>query len=76
MADAENARKRSDKDRREAENYGGSKLARDMLPVHDNLKRALETITEEQRENSAALVEGLELTCANCSTCSRNTASP
>ena len=42
LADAENARKRSDKDRREAENYGGSKLARDMLPVYDNMKRALE----------------------------------
>ena len=50
LADAENARKRSDKDRREAENYGGSKLARDMLPVYDNMKRALDTITDEQRE--------------------------
>jgi molecular chaperone GrpE len=62
LADAENARKRSEKDRREAENYGGSKLARDMLPVHDNLKRALETITDEQRAASGALVEGIELT--------------
>lgn len=62
LADAENARKRSEKDRREAEQYGGSRLARDMLPVHDNLKRALETITEEQRASSAALVEGIELT--------------
>ena len=32
LADAENARKRADKDRREAENYGGSRLARDLLP--------------------------------------------
>ena len=62
LADAENARKRSEKDRREAENYGGSKLARDMLPVHDNLKRALETVNEEQRAASAALFEGIELT--------------
>ncbi|HMB13642.1 MAG TPA: nucleotide exchange factor GrpE [Roseovarius sp.] len=62
LADAENARKRSDKDRREAENYGGSKLARDMLPVHDNLKRALDTVSEEQRAGSAALFEGIELT--------------
>jgi molecular chaperone GrpE len=62
LADAENARKRSDKDRREAENYGGSKLARDMLPVYDNMKRALETATEEQREISGALIEGVELT--------------
>lgn len=62
LADAENARKRSDKDRREAENYGGSKLARDMLPVYDNMKRALEAATDEQREVSGALLEGIELT--------------
>ena len=62
LADAENARKRSEKDRREAENYGGSKLARDMLPVYDNMKRALEAITDEQREVSGAVLEGVELT--------------
>ena len=62
LADAENARKRGDRDRREAENYGGSKLARDLLPVYDNLKRGLEAATDEQREVSAALIEGVELT--------------
>lgn len=62
LADAENARKRSDKDRREAENYGGSKLARDMLPVYDNLKRAVEAVTDEQRAVSGAVMEGIELT--------------
>lgn len=62
LADAENARKRGDKARRDAEQYGGSKLARDMLPVYDNMKRALETATEEQREVSGALIEGIELT--------------
>lgn len=62
LADAENARKRSDKDRREAENYGGSKLARDMLPVYDNMKRAIESITDEQREVSGPVLEGVELT--------------
>ena len=62
LADAENARKRSDKDRREAENYGGSKLARDMLPVYYNMKRALDTITDEQREVAGPLLEGIELT--------------
>tara|TARA_R110002094_G_scaffold41099_6_gene53510 strand:- start:850 stop:1413 length:564 start_codon:yes stop_codon:yes gene_type:complete len=62
LADAENARKRSEKDRREAENYGGSKLARDMLPVYDNMKRALEAATEEQRAVSGPLLEGVELT--------------
>lgn len=62
LADAENARKRSEKDRREAEQYGGSKLARDMLPVHDNLKRALEVATDEQRVAFGPLLEGVELT--------------
>ncbi len=62
LADAENARKRSDRDRREAENYGGSKLSRDMLPVYDNMKRAIETISAEQKEANAALIEGIELT--------------
>ncbi len=62
LADAENARKRSEKDRREAEQYGGSKLARDMLPVYDNMKRALDAATGEQAEVSKALIEGVELT--------------
>ena len=62
LADAENARKRGDRDRREAEQFGGSKLARDMLPVYDNLKRALDAANEETRAQAAALIEGLELT--------------
>ena len=62
LAEAENARKRSDKDRREAQQYGGSRLARDMLPVYDNMKRALDAATEEQREGAKALIEGIELT--------------
>lgn len=62
VADAENSRKRADRDRREAENYGGSKLARDMLPVFDNMKRAIDAIAEDQREAQAALIEGIQLT--------------
>ncbi|WP_416351223.1 nucleotide exchange factor GrpE [Celeribacter halophilus] len=62
VADAENSRKRAERDRKEAENYGGSKLARDMLPVFDNMKRAIDAIAEDQREAQAALIEGIELT--------------
>jgi len=62
IADAENARKRSERDRREAEQYGGSKLSRDILPVYDNMKRALDAVTDEQREEAKALIEGIELT--------------
>lgn len=62
LADAENARKRADKDRREAEQYGGSRLARDLLPVYDALSRALDAATDEQRSAASALLEGVELT--------------
>ncbi|MFV0382500.1 nucleotide exchange factor GrpE [Paracoccus sp. (in: a-proteobacteria)] len=62
LADAENARKRADKERRDAEQYGGSRLARDLLPVHDALTRALDAASEEQRAAAAALIEGVELT--------------
>jgi molecular chaperone GrpE len=62
LADADNARKRADKDRREAENYGGSKLSRDLLPVYDNMRRAVDSINADQREANAALIEGIELT--------------
>ncbi|MDA7427692.1 nucleotide exchange factor GrpE [Primorskyibacter aestuariivivens] len=62
LADAENSRKRAQKERREAEQYGGSKLARDLLSVYDNMKRAVESVGEEQKEASAALIEGVELT--------------
>ena len=62
LAEAENTRKRGERDRRDAEVYGGSKLARDLLSVYDNMKRALDTVDDNQRENSKALIEGIELT--------------
>jgi molecular chaperone GrpE len=62
LADAENARKRGERDRREAEQYGGSRLARDLLPVYDNLRRALDAATDAHRAEAAALIEGVELT--------------
>jgi len=62
LADAENARKRGERDRREAEQYGGSKLARDLLPVYDNLRRALDSASDDQRAVAKALIEGIELT--------------
>ena len=62
LAETENMRKRAERDRKEAEQYGGSKLARDLLPVYDNLRRALDAVTPEQREGNAALLEGIDLT--------------
>ncbi|MEM9522811.1 MAG: nucleotide exchange factor GrpE [Pseudomonadota bacterium] len=62
LADSENIRKRAERDRREAEQYGGSKLARDLLPVFDNLNRALDAAGEEERKAAGAVIEGIELT--------------
>ncbi len=62
LADAENSRKRADKERRDAEQYGGSRLARDLLPVYDHLHRAIDAVPEDQRGANAALLEGVELT--------------
>ncbi|MGR3748320.1 MULTISPECIES: nucleotide exchange factor GrpE [unclassified Paracoccus (in: a-proteobacteria)] len=62
LADAENSRKRADRERRDAEQYGGSRLARDLLPVHDALTRALDAAGDEQRAAASALIEGVELT--------------
>ena len=62
LAEAENIRKRAERDRRDAETYGGTKLARDVLGVHDNLARAVAAVDEELKEKAAALIEGVELT--------------
>jgi molecular chaperone GrpE len=62
LADAENTRKRADRDRREAEAYGSTRLARDLLPVYDNLKRALASSADGVAPEMAALLEGVDLT--------------
>ena len=62
FAELENVRKRAERDRRDAEAYGGTKLARELLPVFDNMKRAIEAITDEQRETAGPVIEGIELT--------------
>ncbi|MCT4555074.1 MAG: nucleotide exchange factor GrpE [Pelagimonas sp.] len=62
LADAENARKRADKDRREAQAYGGTRIARDLVNVYDNLNRALHAAKDAEGEGANALREGVELT--------------
>lgn len=62
LAEAENVRKRAARDRQEAQNYGGSKLARDLLPVYDALRRALDAAGEDQRAAAEGVIEGVELT--------------
>jgi molecular chaperone GrpE len=55
MAEAENTRKRAQRDRDDAQKYGITNFAREMLTVADNLRRALEAIPAETLQNDEAL---------------------
>ncbi len=47
LADAENVRKRAQREREEASKYAASAFAKDMLDVADNLRRALASVPAE-----------------------------
>lgn len=63
-AEMENLRRRTQKDVADARDFSISKFARDMLSVADNLRRALEHVPEEEKENAGlkTLAEGVEMT--------------
>ncbi|MBM3547316.1 MAG: nucleotide exchange factor GrpE [Alphaproteobacteria bacterium] len=65
VADAENGRRRAERERDDAKRYGAVGLARDVLQISDNLRRALELVPAEARKASEvldALMVGLEAT--------------
>ena len=62
LAETENIRKKFFKEKKDAEVYGSTKLARDLLSVLDNLERAIENIDDTLREENPAFIEGIELT--------------
>ena len=62
LAEAENTRKRTEKHQREAQKYGATRFARDMLPIYDNLRRALDAADPAAGENIKAVIDGVELT--------------
>ncbi len=62
LAEIENQRKRAERDRRDAETYGGTRLARDLLSVHDNLARAMGAASDAVKAADPAFFEGLEIT--------------
>jgi molecular chaperone GrpE len=55
LAEADNIRKRGEKERQDTAKFSVSSFARDILPVADNLRRALLAITPEQREQNESL---------------------
>lgn len=66
MAEADNIRKRAEREVQNAKLYGVEKFAGDVLSVYDNLTRALHTIDGQARdqlgENARNLVSGIEMT--------------
>lgn len=65
MADAENVKKRAEREIVEREKYAVSGFAKALLAVADNLRRALDTVSAEAKAADpvlAKLVEGVELT--------------
>lgn len=61
-ADVQNIHKRAERDRRDAETYGGRKLARDLLQVYDNLDATLKHASDELKEKEPTFFNGVELT--------------
>ena len=65
MAETENMRRRSDREKADTRKYAVADFARDMLAVSDNLQRALGSVSDEARKDNpdlAQLLEGVELT--------------
>ncbi|HTS81409.1 MAG TPA: nucleotide exchange factor GrpE [Myxococcaceae bacterium] len=60
MADLDNARKRSQREREEVVRYGLERVLKDLLPVIDNLDRALEL--GERTGNWEGLADGVRMT--------------
>lgn len=65
LAEADNTRKRLEKERQDTSKYAISSFARDLLAVSDNLRRALQAIAPEKLEADAELKNiytGVEMT--------------
>lgn len=65
LAEAENTRRRAQREIEENNKYAVSNMARDVLPVADNLRRALDGISAEARQADERLDKfaiGVELT--------------
>ena len=63
LADAENVRRRAERQQAEAIAYGIMGFARDLLPVSDNLDRALKAAAGGSSEEGAvSFIEGVDVT--------------
>ena len=58
VAEMDNMRKRSDKERSEAYKIGASIFIKDMLPIIDNLQRALTSFVDDEGSDTKSFVDG------------------
>ena len=58
IAEMDNMRKRSDKERSEAYKIGASIFIKDMLPIIDNLQRALTSFVDDEGSDTKSFVDG------------------
>ncbi|WP_020209141.1 nucleotide exchange factor GrpE [Gilvimarinus chinensis] len=61
QAELQNVRRRAEADVEKAHKFGQEKLVGDLLPVVDNLERAMASINADDDANKA-IIEGIELT--------------
>ena len=63
LAEMENLRKRFEKDKIDSIRYGNHNLARDMLTLGDNLSRALDAISSDEKRSKSFnnLIDGLKI---------------
>ena len=61
VAEQENARRRADQEVQKARKFALERLVNELLPVVDNLERAMQLMQEDQSLNKA-IFEGIELT--------------
>ena len=66
LAEMQNLRRRTEREVADAKIYGVTSFAREMLTLADNLRRGLETLTQEARAAAdptvMSFIEGVELT--------------
>ena len=64
QAEIQNIRRRAERDVENAHKYGLEKFANQLLPVVDNLQRALDAI-DGDKDSQKAIYEGIDLTLKN-----------
>ena len=66
LADAENTRRRAEREQKDTAQYAVTRFARDILGIADNFQRAIEACPAEARESASpqvkAVIEGVEAT--------------